>query len=97
MKLPADSSIRSNILKIENSAQRAAEVVQDLLTMARRGRYDMVPIDLNEVINSYLQSPDFSIVKSKSPNVKLNIELDKRSPRVHGSSPHLSKVIMNLL
>jgi len=97
MKLPADSSIRSNILKIENSAQRAAEVVQDLLTMARRGRYDMVPIDLNEVINSYLQSPDFSIVKSKSPNVKLNIELDKRSPRVHGSSPHLSKVIMNLI
>lgn len=97
MKLPPESPVINDIIKIENSAQRAADVVQDLLTMARRGRYDMIPVDLNEVIDSYLQSPDFFNIRSKSPNVILDIKLDSQLPEVHGSPSHLSKIVMNLV
>ncbi|OQX92834.1 MAG: hypothetical protein B6D58_00960 [candidate division Zixibacteria bacterium 4484_95] len=97
MNLPPDSPIRDKISKIENSAQRASEVVQDLLTMARRGRYEMVPVNLNEVVETYLQSPDFFNLKLKCPTVKLKVNLDKNIPKIHGSMPHLSKVIMNLI
>jgi len=97
MKLPEDSPIRKDITKIEKSAQRASEVVQDLLTMARRGRYEMMPLDLNELIESYMQSPDFLSLKSKYEKVDIKTEFDEALPKAHGSASHLSKVVMNLV
>jgi two-component system, cell cycle sensor histidine kinase and response regulator CckA len=97
MKLPPESPALKYIGKIEQSAKRAAEVVQDLLTMARRGRYEMVPIQVNEIIESYLRSVDFANHISKHPLIEMVLGLDKTLPLINGSTSHLSKVIMNLL
>jgi len=97
MKLPDDSPILNHILKIESSAKRASEVVQDLLTLARRGRYEMVPVDLNQVIETYIQSPDHANIKAKYPAVTIITNLDQSIPGVLGSTSHLSKAIMNLV
>ena len=97
MKLPPESPIRDEITKIEKSAQRAADIVQDLLTMARRGRYEMVPVNFNDVITSYLQSTDYMNLDGKYPKVKLISEQADDLPNIHGSVPHLYKVIMNLV
>lgn len=97
MNLPADSPINGHLKKIENSTQRAVDVVQDLLTMARRGRYEMVPLNLNDVIENYLQSPDFTGLKTKFPQIEISCQLDKSISQVHGSLSHLSKVVMNLV
>ncbi len=97
MKLPPESPIRDEISKIEKSAQRAADVVQDLLTMARRGRYDMAPLSFNDVVNSYLQSTDYNNLESKYASTNLICKLDENIPRINGSAPHLYKVIMNLV
>ena len=97
MRLPEDSPILDHILKIEGSAKRASEVVQDLLTLARRGRYDMVPVDLNQVIETYIQSPDHATLKSKYPAVNITMHLDRSIPGALGSTSHLSKAIMNLV
>ncbi len=95
--IPPDSPIREHLQKIEGSAQRAAGVVQDLLTMARRGRYEMLPMNLNTAIEDYLYSPDFANIKKKFPDVKLEIQLDKLISPIHGSQTHISKVVMNLV
>ncbi len=97
MKLPPDTPIKKQILQIEKSAQRAADIVQDLLTLARRGRYEMMPVALNEIIETYLKSPDFLDIKSKFPNVEIKVVLEKNLPNTLGSTPHLSKMIMNLI
>jgi len=97
MKLPEDSPVRGEISKIEKSAQRASEVVQDLLTMARRGRYEMVPVEISEVLNSYFQSPGFLDLEKKYKNVKVTVKTDQAVPTIHGSVSHLYKVIMNLV
>ncbi len=97
MKLPTESPIINQITKIESSAQRAAEVVQDLLSMARRGRYEMRPICLNKVVESYIQSPDFFDLKMRFPGVSLNLELSDDRRLVFGSELHLYKVVMNLV
>lgn len=97
MKLPSDSPVIKQITKIENSAQRAAEVVQDLLTMARRGRYEMAPLNLNVVIDSYLQSADFYDLKMRFPSITMDVHLCQNPIMLHGSEPHLYKVIMNLV
>ena len=96
-QLPPESRVVKQISKIQKAAHRAAEVVQDLLTMARRGRYEMTPVDLNQVVDSYIQSTDFSNLKSRFPGVEIKIEIDQTIPRVYGSTSHLSKVVMNLI
>ncbi|GEM_PF-831725 len=96
MKLPPDSPILDKIAKIEISAQRAADVVQDLLTMARRGRYEMSPLYLNETINTYLESSEFSALRQQNPKVMVDVSFTDANPVVLGSSSHLSKMVMNL-
>ena len=97
MKLPPDSQVHGEITKIEKSAERAAEVVQDLLTMARRGRYEMVPLCVKEVLNSYLQSTDFANLEARYPNTIMRVHMDNSLPKILGSQAHLYKVIMNLV
>ncbi len=96
-RLPPDSPVIDQISKIEESAKRAAEVVQDLLTMGRRGRYEMAHTDINKIIGSYLESTDFVRQKARYPLVETVIQLDDSIPSVYGSDTHLSKVIMNLM
>ena len=97
LRLPKDSPLRNQVEKMGASARDAANVVQDLLTLARRGRYEMVPTNINNVINSYLDSPAFANLLQLHPDVKVNTRLDESSGNILGSSAHLSKVFMNLI
>ncbi len=96
-RLPPDSPVRDQITKIEESAKRAAEIVQDLLTMGRRGRYEMSPVNINTIIASYLDSAEFSNQKGRYQLVSTEVQLDETILSVFGSATHLSKVIMNLI
>ena len=96
-KLPEESPFRRQVETIGKSAKDAADVVQDLLTLARRGRYEMEPTDLNQVIETYLQSPSFHRLQQHRPEIELTVSLDPSRPVIEGSSPHLAKVIMNLI
>ncbi|MBN1581866.1 MAG: response regulator [Anaerolineae bacterium] len=97
MELPADSVIRNDIFQMQQAARRAAAVVQDLLTLARRGVYQMVPLDLNTVIKQYLDSPSFIELKDRHPNVSIDVNLAPDLLNIMGAAPHLSKVVMNLV
>jgi len=96
-ELEGDSKIGKRVEKIGRSAQDAADVIQDLLTLARRGRYEMSPIDLNEVVESYIDSPAYQRLTETRPDVKVELQLQKPISNISGSSPHLSKVVMNLV
>lgn len=97
LKLPDDSQLRKQVQRIGNSAREAANVVQDLLTLARRGRYDTVPTDLNEIVEAYIDSTGFIKLKEANPNVSVKTEYDRQIGKILGSSSHLSKVAMNLV
>ncbi|MEW5796136.1 MAG: ATP-binding protein [Candidatus Zixiibacteriota bacterium] len=97
LKLPQDSPIRKHVQRIGTAANEAASVVQDLLTLARRGRYEMVPIDLNAVVEGYLDTPGFAKLRETRGSVTFSAGLDPGIGKIMGSAPHLSKVIMNLV
>ncbi len=96
-KLPADNPARRFIESMKQSATAAADVIQDLLTLARRGRYEMSAVDLNEVVEAYLDSPSFTDLKGARSDITFRAELDSRVAAVNGSFPHLSKLVMNLV
>ena len=97
LDLPEDSPLRSPILTIESSGKKAAAIVQDLLTLARRGVAVTEVINLNDVISEYLGSLEFKKLKKFHPNTQIDIDLNEELFNITGSPVHLSKTVMNLV
>jgi PAS domain S-box-containing protein len=97
LDLPADSSLREPIETIQASGQKAAAIVQDLLTLARRGVSISEVVCLNQVISQYLNSPEHQKILSYHPKVEVNTRLGNDLCNIIGSPVHLSKTIMNLV
>ncbi len=97
MDLPADSRLRKPISTIQKAGERAAAIVQDLLTLARRGVISTKVINLNTIIGEYLKSPECDQIRGYHPNVKIDYLPDKSLLNISGSSVHLTKTIMNLV
>jgi len=97
MNLPEDSPLVKPILTIKKSGEKAAAVVQDLLTLSRRGVFDPKVLNLNKIIKEYMDSLEFHKVISEYPNVKVETYLSKKLFNISGSPIHLSKTIMNLV
>ncbi|WP_214169679.1 CHASE2 domain-containing protein [Geoanaerobacter pelophilus] len=97
LELPGDSPIRDKVAIIQRSGQKAAAIVQDLLTLARRGVKVSEPVNLNRIISDYLASPEFGAASRYHSNVTIETELASDLMNLKGSRVHLSKVIMNVL
>lgn len=97
MDIPRDSRMHHSIELIRQSGIKAAAIVQDLLSLARRGMGEQKIVNLNDVANSYLVSPGYRELVSRHPRVVTGIDLQADLMPVEGSALNLSKVLMNLL
>ena len=95
-QIEAASKIRSRVISIMQSGEKAAAIVQDLLTIARRGVADSAVINLNDIVTDYQKGPEFERLCSFNSNIQVNTSLEKDLLNIMGSPVHLSKTIMNL-
>ena len=95
--LPPDSPLRNAILTVKKSGEKAAAIVQDLLTLARRGVAVKDIVQLNDIVAEYLESPEYNKLKLYHPQVELTTDLETGLLPVKGSPAHLSMTIMNLV
>ncbi len=77
------SAIRPKLLAIMTGGQRAASIVQDLLTLARRGVPVRDVLNLNRIISDCQKSPEFAQLISFHPSVQYQYRTRT------GSSEHL--------
>ena len=97
MDLPLDSPLYGPLSTIQKSGEKAARIVQDLLTMARRGVAVTEVVNLNQIITEQLDSPEMHHLKSFYPYLDLKTVLAPDLLNVMGSPTHLAKSIMNLI
>jgi PAS domain S-box-containing protein len=97
MDLPDNSPLTDPIKTIQESGKKAAAIVQDLLTLARRGVSVSEVVNLNDLIYDYLNGPQFAKLNSYHLNVEVESHLDSALLNVMGSPVHLSKTVMNLV
>lgn len=97
MQIPDDSSLRKPIATIQKSGQKAAAIVQDLLTLARRGVSITEVISLNQILSDYLKTPEHDKLIYFHPGITIKTNLDESLLNIEGSPIHLSKTIMNLI
>jgi len=95
--VPQESPFQRHAKQIFKGGQRAAAIIQDLLTLTRRGVLVSEALSLNSVISDFMQMPEFETIKSHHPGVQFKTSLDAELLNIKGSSTHLNKTVMNLL
>ncbi|GAI78062.1 unnamed protein product, partial [marine sediment metagenome] len=91
------SPLRKPILTIQKSGERATAIVQDLLTLARRGVLVTEVVNFNQIISEYLKSPEYEKMRSYHTEVQIETDLKTDLLNISGSPVHLSKTIMTLV
>lgn len=97
MDIPENNALRKPLLAMKRSGKRAALIVQDLLTLARRNVPGMDVVQLNTVVRDYLDSPEFIELTKGHPGIKIENRPAQDLLNIRGSAVHLSKIVMNLI
>ena len=97
LDLPPDSRLRKPVLTIQKSGEKASAIVQDLLTLARRGVAISEVVNLNQIISDYLISPEYQTMQASHPGVDIDANLTPNLLNILGSPVHLSKTVMNII
>lgn len=97
MKIPADSDLRKPLEAIHDSGKRAADVVADLLTVARGVAASRENANLNTLIQSYLNSPEYNELHFHHQKVECIVGLDPELFDISCSPVHVNKCLMNLI
>lgn len=97
MDMPQESPLRKPILTIQKSGEKAAAIVQDLLTLSRRGVSPRELANLNQIISDYLKSPEHEKLRAYHPRVTVETRFEKELLHIIGSPIHLTKTVMNLI
>jgi PAS domain S-box-containing protein len=97
MDQPPNSAMAQSLQVIHDSGIRATEIVQDLLTLSRRGVVTREVVDFNQIVTSFLRTPEYEKILSFHPNVRVTTDIEAYSPLIKGSAVHLQKTVMNLI
>ncbi len=92
-KLSSDHQARQHIEKMVVAVDRAADLTQNLLAYAGKGKFQIQPIDLNQLIwdNTAILS---TAVKN---NATIVLDLAKDLPSIEADKGQIQQVLMNLV
>jgi PAS domain S-box-containing protein len=93
LDVPEGGTARHSLKQIELSAQRAAELCQQLLAYSGKGRFVIEPINLSELVEEMGNLLRISISKKAA----LNYALVSPLPSVSGDATQFRQIVMNLI
>lgn len=91
---PDMAKVEQLLRRIVSNARRASDIVQRIRDMATRHEPELVPLDLNDVVEEALL---FVREELESRSVRLVVKLDAGLPVVLGDRIQLQQVIVNLI
>lgn len=97
MEVGENPKVRSYAENIRLSAQKGALIIQDLLTLTRRGVTVAQVIRLDSVVFEFFSSPVLHRIRREYPLVDIRYELEPNLLCIKGSPVHLEKALMNLV
>lgn len=95
--IPKDSPLRTPLENIQKSGEKAAAIIRDLLSLARRRVQHDEIVDVKATIDQYLTSPEYARLCSFHPKVTVETAYKDKLLPVRGSAIHLYGTVMNLV
>ena len=97
LDLDPDHRMRRPLEAIRRAGLDAAEVVADLLTVARGIAATKEVVNVNTLVRDYLASPDFQQLQRRYPLIIINSTLTADLRAICCSPIHIRKCLMNLV
>ena len=88
-----DSRVRPHLVQIEKLTTQAAELTRQLLAYSGRGRFEIQPCDLGDIVHEMRNMLD--VVVSKKARVIF--ERQERLPAIMADRTQLQQIVMNLI
>jgi PAS domain S-box-containing protein len=90
-------TVREDLTGMIHFAERAGEVVQDLLALSRRRSQKFATVSLNALVTSTFGSVEWrNRLQAHGAKVTLDTHLDLALKEIQGSAAHLQRVLSNL-
>ncbi len=77
---------------MEGAAERAVELTKQMLGFARRGKHQILPVDLHRTIYDVVTLLSRTIDKS----IRISVQLDARNATIMGDPGQLEQILVNL-
>lgn len=97
LDLEKNDPARISLLKIQEAGERAAGIVQDMLTLARSGMNLAEPLNLADVVRKYLDSSEHDELRKRHPDINFITSLDDQAGLIRGSTVQIFSILMNLI
>ncbi len=91
--LTPEHPAREHIRKAVDAAQKATTLTRQMLAYSGRGQFEIVPINMNKLIDENIKLFEASVPK----NVGLEAHLGPDLPLIEGDPAQMQQVIMNLI
>lgn len=92
-RLVDDSDLHEPLRQIERAAVRAAELCQQMLAYAGKGRFVVEPVDLSALVEDTAKLLDLSVAR----RAELDLRLASGLPPVLADATQLRQIVMNLV
>ncbi len=92
-RLPDSSELHEPLRQIERASTRAAELCQQMLAYAGKGRFIVEPIDLSSLVEDTAKLLDLSIGRRATLELRLGHDL----PAVLADATQMRQIVMNLV
>lgn len=90
---PTESALRSSILEIEQTAERAAELIMQMLAYSGKGHFTIQPLNLSTIVEEMSHLLQTAI--SKKAVIRYDFFADL--PDINGDATQIRQVVMNLI
>ena len=96
---PGENEIVDEYLeRIRNAGEQSAAIVKDLLVLSRKSNRESRVLDIDSLINEFMNSSVVDMLRNDYKGVNLSYEpLTRESLRINGSGIHITKILMNLV
>ncbi|MGD9949000.1 MAG: cache domain-containing protein [Desulfobulbus sp.] len=96
LKLPPDSPLATPLRSIKRTGERAAAIVQDLLTLSGNRGLAKKQLCLNTLILEFLQSQEYHHLLQRHPEIVISCNCDTELAPIQGAPAALSKALLHL-
>lgn len=79
---------------ITEASDKSKKMIQKLMDFARKSSFELLPINLNDVVNDTYKLMEKSVVGHE---VKIEITMDSQLPAIQGDFSQLEHVLMNII
>ena len=94
LKKSTDEEVRIPLERIHNEAQRAAKVVQNLLTFARNHKPKKENLDVNDIVKKTLELRAYEL---RTNNIEVVTDLATNLPKIMADFYRIQEVFLNII